>query len=234
MSTVEWLDRAIDVLGRAGLQVVLEYPTATPPVWLSRAHPDILRVDADELQRDHGTRRHYCPNSTTYRVQSPNCACHGRTLRTHPHVIGWQIDNEFMAAARRPVVTVPIALRHSQHGWLRGTKSIETLNEAWGAVFWSQSYAGFDEIRPPHAGVNYKSESGARFLSFSAESYVAYQQEQIDILRDLAPNHFITQLHGFCIAISISMHWPKPSILRLGMRTRPVFRSAGAISCTRC
>lgn len=192
----EWLDRAIDVLGRAGLQVVLGTPTATPPVWLSRAHPDILRVDADELQRDHGTRRHYCPNSTTYRAYSRRIVrAMAERYGTHPHVIGWQIDNEFGGGKTARCYCPNCVAAFS--AWLDARyKSIETLNEAWGAVFWSQSYAGFDEIRPPHAGVNYKNPSQVLdFYRFSAESYVTYQQEQIDILRDLAPNHFIT--HNF-------------------------------------
>jgi beta-galactosidase len=34
-----WLDRAIDVLGAAGLRVVLGTPTATPPRWLLTCSP---------------------------------------------------------------------------------------------------------------------------------------------------------------------------------------------------
>ena len=42
----EWLDEAIEVLAAEGLKVVLCTPTATPPAWLVRAHPEILPVDA--------------------------------------------------------------------------------------------------------------------------------------------------------------------------------------------
>jgi Beta-galactosidase len=41
-----WLDRAVDVLGAAGLQVVMCTPTATPPKWLIDRHPDILPIGA--------------------------------------------------------------------------------------------------------------------------------------------------------------------------------------------
>ena len=40
-----WLDEAFDILGRAGLKIVLGTPTATPPKWLIDRHPDILPVD---------------------------------------------------------------------------------------------------------------------------------------------------------------------------------------------
>ncbi|MGI6566226.1 MAG: beta-galactosidase [Limnochordia bacterium] len=38
----EWLDRAIEVLNRYGLKVIIGTPTATPPKWLIDKHPDIL------------------------------------------------------------------------------------------------------------------------------------------------------------------------------------------------
>ena len=41
----DWLDQAIEVLGRAGLKVVLGTPTATPPRWMLDRHPDMLAVD---------------------------------------------------------------------------------------------------------------------------------------------------------------------------------------------
>ncbi len=39
-------DRAIAVLGRAGVSTILCTPTATPPRWLTRDYPEVLRVDA--------------------------------------------------------------------------------------------------------------------------------------------------------------------------------------------
>jgi len=40
-----WLDEAIEILGNAGLKVVLCTPTPTPPRWLSAKEPGILRHD---------------------------------------------------------------------------------------------------------------------------------------------------------------------------------------------
>jgi beta-galactosidase len=39
----DWLDRAIEILAAEGLQVILCTPTASPPAWLCRAFPEILR-----------------------------------------------------------------------------------------------------------------------------------------------------------------------------------------------
>ena len=43
----EWLDEIIDILGTAGLSVVLGTPTATPPRWMLEKHPDMLAVDKE-------------------------------------------------------------------------------------------------------------------------------------------------------------------------------------------
>ena len=38
----QWLDDAIDILGQAGLKVVLGTPSATPPRWMLDKWPDML------------------------------------------------------------------------------------------------------------------------------------------------------------------------------------------------
>src|ERR1041384_294235 len=40
-----WLSRVMDLLGKAGIKVVLATPTASRPAWLGRKHPEILPGD---------------------------------------------------------------------------------------------------------------------------------------------------------------------------------------------
>lgn len=65
-----WLDRVIDLLHARGIAVNLATPTASPPPWLIRLHPEILPVTADGVTLWHGSRRHYCPNSSAYRERA--------------------------------------------------------------------------------------------------------------------------------------------------------------------
>ena len=58
-----WMRRAMDLFHGAGIQVVLGTPTAAPPVWLARQHPEILPLDERGQVRHEGTRRAYCLNS---------------------------------------------------------------------------------------------------------------------------------------------------------------------------
>ncbi len=51
----DWLKRAMDVMGKAGIKVVLGTPTAAPPIWLAKKHPEILPA---RRTRPHPPRRH--------------------------------------------------------------------------------------------------------------------------------------------------------------------------------
>lgn len=65
----DWLDRAIDKLGKAGIAVDLASATASPPMWLTQAHPEVLWKDerGDTVwpgSREHCARRVLCSAST--------------------------------------------------------------------------------------------------------------------------------------------------------------------------
>ena len=61
-----WLRRVMDVMGKHGIQVVLGTPTAAPPLWLTKKHPEILPVDERGLTKHEGTRRAVCLNSVFF------------------------------------------------------------------------------------------------------------------------------------------------------------------------
>ena len=65
----EWLDEIIEILGAAGLSVVLGTPTATPPRWMLEKHPDMLAIDKEGRPRKFGSRRHYCFSHEGYREE---------------------------------------------------------------------------------------------------------------------------------------------------------------------
>ena len=49
------------------MQVILGTPSATPPAWLTHAHPEVLNAKMDGTLYRHGHRRHYNYNSPVYR-----------------------------------------------------------------------------------------------------------------------------------------------------------------------
>lgn len=192
--TWEWLDEAVEEAGALGLKTVLCTPTATPPAWLVEKHPDLLYVDNQGRTRPFGGRRHYCYNNPSYRQHSARIAATmAERYGSHPHVIGWQIDNEFAQEGTGRCRCNEC--RTQFHQWLeRKYGSIEALNEAWGTAFWSQRYNRFGQINLPIATIEphtvkaipmYFDNPSLRldFERFQSESIIAYQKVQLDALR---------------------------------------------------
>ena len=89
----DWMLRAMDLFAEANIKVVLGTPTAAPPLWLSRKHPEILPVDNHGMKKYPGTRRAYSMNSDVYWGYSQKIirALAG-SLGKHPQLIAWQVD----------------------------------------------------------------------------------------------------------------------------------------------
>ncbi|HEY45879.1 MAG TPA: beta-galactosidase [Anaerolineae bacterium] len=192
--TWDWLDQAIEVLAAEGLQVILGTPTASPPPWLCRSHPDILPVDAQGRRLRFGSRRHYCPNSRSYRQHTERIVtAMASRYGNHPAVVGWQIDNEFgcHGTARCYCETCARVFRL----WLEAKyETINDLNEAWGTVFWSQTYGDWNEIDPPNLTIAEPNPSHVLdYYRFSSDTYVTYQQLQLSTLESLiSERQFVT------------------------------------------
>ena len=191
-----WLDRAVETLAVAGLRVVLCTPTATPPKWLVDAHPDMLAVDAEGRPRGFGSRRHYCFSSEAYRAQCARiteavAARYGR----HPAVGAWQTDNEF--GCHDTTISYSQNASRGFRTWLaQRYQSVEALNRAWGAVFWSQEYRDFSEVEPPTLTVTEANPSHRLdYNRFASDEVVSFNRLQTDILRRLSPGRDIT--HNF-------------------------------------
>lgn len=195
---LDWLclDEAIEVLANEGLKVVLCTPTATPPAWLIHAHPEILPVDVDGHVRNFGSRRHYEPASEIYRVESRRITTAiAERYGEHPAVVGWQTDNEF--ADHDTGRSWGEISRRGFRLWLRERYGdLDALNQAWGAVFWSQAYSDWEEIGLPHNTPASPNPSHLLdFYRYRSDVLVAFQEEQVAILRRLAPGRWVT--HNF-------------------------------------
>ncbi|MGD8397800.1 MAG: beta-galactosidase, partial [Anaerolineae bacterium] len=188
-----WLDRIIDILHSHGMQVVLGTPTAAPPPWLTTAYPQVLPRDRHRRVRHPGGRRHYCPNSATYREQSRRIVtAMAERYGGDERVLGWQIDNEFGCYDTGRCYCDTCAGRFRR--WLQARYgSLEALNHAWGSVFWSAVYTDWQQVPLPWAAPSEHNPAHVLdFVRFGSDVTVEYQQIQVDILRKLAPGQFVT------------------------------------------
>ncbi|MCA0928370.1 beta-galactosidase [Ruegeria profundi] len=182
----DWLDRAIEVLGSAGLKVVLGTPTATPPRWMLEKHPDMLAVDAQGQPRKFGSRRHYCFSHQGYIQECTRIArIMGERYGSNPHVAAWQIDNEY--GCHDTTISYSQAALRAFQQWLEDQYgSIDALNTAWGNVFWSMEYGSFDQIDLPNLTVTEPNPAHVlAFRRFSSDQVAIFNKAQVDVLRPL-------------------------------------------------
>ncbi|WP_406476993.1 beta-galactosidase [Streptomyces platensis] len=182
-----WFDRVMDGLAGAGIAVCLATMTASPPPWLSRAHPEILPEDADGRRRWPGGRQHYCPSSPVYRTHAVRLV---EQLATryggHPALALWHIGNEYGCHTRHCYCDVSAA---DFRRWLReryGT--VDALNAAWSTAFWSQAYGDFDEVLPPRTAPTFPNPAQQLdYLRFGNEALRACYLAEKQVLERVTP-----------------------------------------------
>lgn len=207
-----WLDRAIEVLASAGLEIVMCTPTATPPKWLIDRHPDILPMDANGRPRAFGSRRHYDFSSPVYYEQSRHIVTQlAQRYGKHPAISAWQIDNEF--GCHQTVVSYSAAAQAGFRRWLQHRyQTIDALNAAWGTVFWSGEYRSFDEIDAPVGTVTEAHPSHRLdYRRFASDEVARYNHMQVEILRAHAPGRLM--VHNFMQMFLEFDHYPVASDL---------------------
>ncbi|SMB83429.1 beta-galactosidase [Deinococcus hopiensis] len=193
-----WLDRAVEAYHAEGMRVVLCTPTATPPAWLIRAHPEILAHDTQGRVREFGSRRHYDFASPVYREHSRRITwAIAERYGQHPAVVGWQTDNEF--GCHNTGRSYGGASAAAFPDWLAARYgTLDALNAAWGNVFWSMEYSGWAQIRPPNLTVTAPNPSHVLdYARFASAQIRDFQAQQVAVLRELSPGRFVT--HNFMI-----------------------------------
>ena len=192
--TFDFFDDFLNVAEALGMKVIFCTPTATPPAWLTQKYPEVLNADLDGSLFYHGERRHYNYNSHIYRKLSARIVEQSAShYASRECIIGWQIDNEINCGKD---VFYSKSDSEAFRAYLKEKyKELDSLNEAWGTVFWNQSYTDWEQIYVPrktygnavnpHEVLDY-----TRFISQSARNFVKMQS---DILRKyIKPGDFVT------------------------------------------
>lgn len=185
-----WLDRAIGVMRRHGIDVILGTPTSAPPNWLMEKYPDAYLIESGMQPRYEGIRGHRCVNSPSFRIRTERIVTElAVRYGGHPAVIGWQTDNEFEMTLCN-CCSCDAKFRE----WVqRKYGTLENVNREWGLVVWSGEYSSWSQVHTPRGGrIQLNPSFQLDYHRFQNESIVDYQRIQIDILRRHCPNQFIT------------------------------------------
>jgi beta-galactosidase len=189
----ELFDRTVAKAHEYGLKVIMGTPTATPPAWLTHKYPEVLNVTQDGISYQHGARRHYNYNSETYqRLSSIIVTKMVKHYKDHPAIVGWQIDNELNCEMD---VFYSEADHEAFREWAKAKyETLDNINQAWGTVFWNQTYTSWDQVyltrkTVPNSPNPHHMLDEKRFIS---DSTISFAKVQADILREHAPNQWVT------------------------------------------
>ncbi|HET9571061.1 MAG TPA: beta-galactosidase [Bacteroidales bacterium] len=187
----DWLDKVVNLCTQYHLKVVLCTPSATTPTWMRLNYPETFIMDSHYIRAENGTRGLGSVENSKYRTFTIQILSEmAKRYGQNKSVAGWQIDNEPPA-----VHDFSPASQEAFRLWLKNKyKTIDKLNQAWGAAFWSQWFSDFGQViipntslvgwwgNNPHALLDFKryvADSQAKFLDLQAialRKYISAQQ----------------------------------------------------------
>ena len=189
----DWLRRVMDVMGKAGIQVVLATPTAAPPVWLSKKYPEILPIDERGHTKHEGTRRAVCLNSEIYWSYSKRLVENmAKSLGDHPGLIAWQIDNALGGNYTEAAFNADA--ERDWHGWLEAKyETVEKLNTLMGLRHWGQVVSHWNQVPMPMAApTQHNPALILDWCRFCSDTIVQFVKMQAEVLREITPNCPVT------------------------------------------
>ncbi len=187
-----FMDKIMNMFAEHGIYVDLATPTAAQPNWLSKKYPEILPVMADGMRMSYGSRQTFCP--TSEKLLGFNAEITRRIVeryKDHPTLAAWHIGNEYSHL---------VILCHCEscesifRTWLKAKyKNLDGVNEAWGTVFWSNTYGEWDEIISPKITAHQNNPCHLLdYKRFTSDAYLASFQNEADICREITPDIPIT------------------------------------------
>jgi beta-galactosidase len=185
-----WMDDAIRLARKYGINTILCTPTANVPPWLREKYHEVLGANS-KGNFTLGARKGYNVSSIEYIKASGQIS---KAMAAHfgnnPAIIGWQLDNE---PGYPFELYDPVSLK-SFRLWLHSRyQTLDNLNMAWGGAFWNLVYSDWNQIEFPtnngDGGWNPGEELDYR--RFFSDAFANHLTIQSEILRRHIGNRFI-------------------------------------------
>ena len=188
----DWLDRVLDLLHEHGIAVDLATATASPPAWLTTAHPEMLPVDRLGTVLHQGGRQAWSPSSAVYREHSLRLVeAMAERYGSHPALSMWHVSNELGCHNGRCYGELSA---QGFRRWLRERYTdLDTFNRAWATDFWSQHYGTWEEIEPPRIAPSFSNPTQQLdFARFSSDALRDQLRAEVEVLRRHTPDVPVT------------------------------------------
>jgi len=163
------LDDIVASVTASGRRFVMATATGALPPWLAHAHPEVNRTDFEGRRHVYGQRHNACPSSPVFRRLSSTLAgAIAERYAAHPALVAWHIGNEYGGACYCENCAAAFRL------WLQQRYvTLQRLNTAWNATFWSHTFTGWEQIVPPNALSEH----------WRGQNHTAFQGITLDYLR---------------------------------------------------
>lgn len=142
------LDKIVALLVKHDFNIVMATGTAALPGWMVRLHPEVIRTEQNGTRHVFGGRHNFCPTSPYFREASRALAAHVAERYTGtPGLVNWHVCNEYGGGGG---LCYCDQCAESFRAWLKAKYgTVEALNQAWCANFWSHTITEWADVVPP-------------------------------------------------------------------------------------
>ncbi len=147
-----WLDTIMDKLAENNAYAVIATPSGGKPAWMSRAYPEICRVNADGVRQPQTGRHNHCRTSPVYREKCVTINSEmAERYKDHPALLVWHASNEYNGGDCQCELCL-VAFQD----WLRERydNDIGKLNHAYWSNFWAHTFTDFEFVIPIDRGIH--------------------------------------------------------------------------------
>jgi len=146
----DWLEVIINRLYKEGIYTILATPTAAMPQWMTAKYEEVMQVNNKLIRNLPGKRHNFCYTSPVMRDLTKKMDTKlAKRFGSHEAVILWHISNELGGNFADASCHCPLCQKAFRN-WLKNKyKTLEALNEAWWAKFWSHTYTDWEQIHSP-------------------------------------------------------------------------------------
>ena len=183
--TLDWLADIIHNLYANGIRTILATPSAARPAWLAHKYPEVRRVRADRVRELYNRRQNYCYTSPLYRDKVRRIDQKlAQRFGNDPAVILWHISNEMGGDCHCELCQAEF------RRWLQVRYgSLQALNKAWNARFWSHDYTAWEQIESPAPqGENAVQALALDWKRFVSDRHIDFLKFERDIVKEVAPD----------------------------------------------
>jgi beta-galactosidase len=182
------IDRVLNAMHAAGIQVIIGTPTYAVPTWLVKKYPDVLAI-TPWGPNQYGPRQNMDITNKHFLEYAEKVI---RKLlehvKDHPAIIGYQIDNETKAYNTAGPEVQKNFVEYVRKKFL----TLDSVNRAFGLDYWSNRINNWDDFPSMVGSIN--ASQNAEFAKFQRKLVTDYLAWQAAIVREYKhPGQFITQ-----------------------------------------